>query len=78
MTTQHYRDIVIPSEHCRACKGRGGDRERVEVGTRMVERFEPCWLCRGSGRQTVRIDPPMGAPRNHGEEIANARAEVLK
>lgn len=42
-------DIVQQTDHCRICRGsgtRGGGLDKIE-----------CWSCRGSGCQTVRIDP---------------------
>ncbi|MFY0633651.1 MAG: hypothetical protein JXQ91_07560 [Vannielia sp.] len=65
-------DLVNTDEHCRACKGTGGDHDIDYNGARS---YTSCFFCRGTGCQTVRIDPaPCGTPRNHGEEIANARA----
>ena len=52
MTAQY--DIVDPSDFCRACGGKGGHDEQTERGTNL---FEPCYLCRGTGSRTVRVDP---------------------
>lgn len=45
-------DIVDPDDFCRSCKGKGGETERTERGTSI---FEPCFMCNGTGRRTVRV-----------------------
>lgn len=52
--------ITDPDDWCRACGGRGGDREDNGYGQSM---FSPCHICRGSGTRTVRVasyEPPAG------------------
>lgn len=53
MMSQAHQDLVDPNDFCRACRGKGGVSEETERGTRI---FEPCYLCRGTGRRTVRVD----------------------
>jgi len=45
------RDIVT-DDFCRRCGGKGGAYEPTERGTKI---FEPCFACRGTGKQTVRV-----------------------
>ncbi len=56
--SQAHRDLVDPDDFCRACRGKGGDYEDTGRGTRI---FEPCYLCRGTGHRTVRVDAPKVA-----------------
>jgi len=50
--TKHLDD---PFDFCRACDGYGGHYESTERGTRI---FEPCYLCRGTGNKSLRVDEP--------------------
>lgn len=42
-------------DFCRFCGGRRGTTYREERNGRMVDVFEVCWICEGTGRQTVRV-----------------------
>jgi len=40
-------------EHCRACKGTGGNYD--DVGWNELRRWVPCHYCAGTGKQEVII-----------------------
>ncbi|PQO23385.1 hypothetical protein C2I36_08035 [Rhodobacteraceae bacterium WD3A24] len=46
-------DLTDPDDFCRRCGGRRMLREWLG-GDRFV--WEPCGLCRGTGKHTIRID----------------------
>lgn len=52
-TPKKTPDLVDPDDFCRACGGKGGAVEPTGRGTTM---WEPCYLCRGTGQRTVRVD----------------------
>ena len=46
------RFITDPGDFCRACRGRGFEREETERGTTMEV---PCYQCGGSGNRSIRV-----------------------
>ena len=57
-STTATRDMVNLGEHCRLCRGTGGGYDDNGNGTWA---FIACHACRGSGRQTVRVDEAVSA-----------------
>lgn len=46
---------IATDDWCRACRGRGGHDEKVLIDGLYRNVTEPCFFCRGSGRQTIRV-----------------------
>lgn len=54
--THPNHDIVDNTDFCRSCRGTGEEEEyRYEAGRGNVRTTGPCWYCRGSGRNTIRV-----------------------
>jgi len=46
---------ITSSDPCRFCGGRKGHKYREERDGRMIDVWECCWMCEGTGKQTVRV-----------------------
>lgn len=47
---------IMTEDSCRACDGKKGRLEKDDRNGRYVDVWESCDFCRGTGRQTVRVD----------------------
>ena len=47
---------IVTDDFCRACRGTKGRHEYdTDSRGRQVRVWEPCFHCRGTGKQTVRV-----------------------